>query len=252
MTPPAARRLSTTALVGWVLAGAVATSGFVALGAWQVQRRTLKLALIEQVETRVHAAPVAPPARADWPQVSAARDAYRHVVVRGRFEHDRETFVQAATSLGAGSWLITPLRQADGSAVLVNRGFVPPDRRDPATRNDPVVAAGGEGEGSGLLRVSEPGGGFLRDNDPAAGKWYSRDVAAIAAARQLGPTAPYFIDQDAPAGGRAEGRWPVGGLTVVSFPNNHLQYALTWFALAGMVAAGTAYLVVTERRRTMA
>ena len=113
--------------------------------------------------------------------------------------------------------------------LLVNRGFVPKDRKATAARatgNPP-----GEVEVTGLLRVTEPGGAFLRTNDPAANRWYSRDVAAIAKARGLGETAPYFVDAD---GAPNRGGYPVGGLTIVRFPDNHLVYALTWFALCAL------------------
>ena len=86
---------------------------------------------------------------------------------------------------------------------------------------------------TGLLRVTEPKGGFLRANDPAADRWFSRDVASIAQARGLGDVAPYFIDAAADAGQPL----PVGGLTVISLPNNHLVYAVTWLVLAAMVMA---------------
>ncbi|GLS93657.1 SURF1 family protein [Piscinibacter gummiphilus] len=240
---------SSRALASTVLAGALLFLLFIALGTWQVQRRAWKLDLIQQVETRVHAPPVAAPGRADWPNVTAARDAYRHVTVRGTFDHGRETLVQAATVMGAGHWVLTPLRTADGTTVLVNRGYVPPEKRDRATRqaDDPQ----GEVDVAGLLRITEPGGGFLRKNDPAGDRWFSRDVAGIAAARGITEAAPYFIDQDAPPGARSADRWPVGGLTVVSFPNSHLVYAITWYGLALMVAAGTVFFVRTARRRTM-
>ena len=84
---------------------------------------------------------------------------------------------------------------------------------------------------TGLLRITEPDGAFLRSNDPAANRWYSRDVAAIAKARDLGLTAPYFVDADATPN---PGGYPVGGLTVVRFPDNHLVYALTWFVLCAL------------------
>lgn len=202
-----------------------------ALGIWQIERRTWKLAMIERVEQRMHAAPTAPPSPASWPDVTAASDEYRRVTVNGTFLNAEETLVQAVTSDGPGFWVLTPLQMADGTTVLVNRGFVPPDKRDAATRRD------GEPQGvvsvTGLLRMSEPKGGFLRSNDAAAGRWYSRDVAAIAAARGLSHTAPFFIDADATPN---PGGVPVGGLTIVRFPNNHLIYALTWFALAFMLA----------------
>lgn len=209
-----------------------------ALGIWQVERRTWKLALIERVEQRMHAAPTAPPPQSSWPAITAASDEYRRVTVRGTFLHADETLVQAVTTDGPGFWVLTPLQMADGTTVLVNRGFVPPDRRDAATRRD------GEPQGAvsvtGLLRISEPKGGFLRSNDPAAGRWYSRDVAAIAATYGLSQVAPFFIDADATPN---PGGYPAGGLTIVRFPNDHLIYALTWFALAFMLAGALLHIV---------
>lgn len=212
-------------------------AGFVALGIWQVERRAWKHALIDAVETRSTAAPVAAPA--PRVAVSAETDAYRRVRVTGRFLHDRETLVRAVSDLGSGYWVVTPL-DTGGFTVLVNRGFVPPDRRDPASR------AAGNGAGqvtvTGLLRVTEPGGGFLRSNDPAADNWYSRDVAAIVAARGVHNAAPYFIDADAAPN---PGGWPRGGLTVLRFSDNHLGYALTWFALA-LLSLGAIWLVLRK------
>ena len=203
----------------------------IALGVWQIERRAWKLALIDRVEQRVHAPAVPIPSPASWPTVSAANDEYRHVSVTGRFLHDRETLVQAVTEEGPGYWVLTPLERDDGTEVLVNRGFVPSKRRDASTRQS------GNREGpveiTGLLRITEPKGGFLRNNVPQHNRWYSRDVAAIAAARGLHEVAPFFVDAD--AGSQIAGG-PIGGLTVVRFPNNHLIYALTWFALAFMLA----------------
>jgi len=231
--------LTTPRRLAFALAAAGAFIGFVALGGWQLERRVWKHALIARVEQRAHAEPVAAPGPAEWPQVSAARDEYRRVRVTGIFLHDAETPVQAVTELGAGWWVLTPLRQADGSIVIVNRGVVPPERRDPATRragNPP-----GEVAVVGLLRISEPGGGFLRRNDPAAERWYSRDVAAIAAARGLGRVAPYFVDAERVSALAAEA--PVGGLTVLDFRDNHLLYAITWFVLAAMAAVAAVMFV---------
>jgi surfeit locus 1 family protein len=210
-----------------------------ALGVWQIERRTWKLALIDRVEQRVHAPAQPIPSSAIWPTVSAINDEYRHVSVSGRFMHDRETLVQAVTEEGPGYWVLTPLQRADGTLVLINRGFVPPERRDPSTRQ--AGNPDGQIEITGLLRITEPKGGFLRDNVPQHNRWYSRDVAAIAAARDLHGVAPFFIDADA---GSQFGSGPIGGLTVVRFPNNHLIYALTWFVLALMLAGR---LLVTFR-----
>ena len=233
-------------------AGALVLFGiFFALGSWQVQRRAWKLDLIARVEQRVGAAPVATPGRERWAQVNRADDEYRRVAVTGTFANDRETLVQAVTELGPGFWLLTPLRQPDGRSVLVNRGFLPPTARDPAERGAPAPT--GPVTVTGLLRLTEPGGGFLRHNDPVAGRWYSRDVQAIAAARGLADAAPYFIDADAtdraPLPGRSERRWPAGGMTVIRFPNSHLVYAITWYALALMTAVGAGQVLRGERRR---
>ncbi|WP_242107567.1 SURF1 family protein [Luteimonas aquatica] len=236
------------ALAAMSLLFLIGIAGFLALGIWQVERRAWKLALIERVESRIHAAPGAAPGPAEWPQVSAARDEYRHVRLRGRFLSGHDTRTQAVTELGPGFWLLSPFRTDDGALVLVNRGFVPAGWNESADAN-PALAAGV----TGLLRISEPGGGFLRRNDPARDRWYSRDVQAIAAARGLGPVAPYFVDADREGARDATGpRWPVGGLTVVRFRNNHLVYALTWFGLALMVAAAAWRVALEERRRRAA
>jgi surfeit locus 1 family protein len=218
-----------------VLAGlaVLGTALLLGLSVWQLERRVWKLDLIDRVTQRVHALPAAAPGPAVWSRVSAAGDEYRRVRVTGRFLNDRETLVKAVTDLGTGFWVLTPLTTAQGYTVLVNRGFVPQERRDPATRVAGQVAA--ETVVTGLLRMTEPRGAFLRLNQPPDDRWYSRDVVAIARARHLVGVAPYFIDADATP---VRGGLPVGGLTVITFPNNHLVYALTWLALALLLAGG--------------
>jgi surfeit locus 1 family protein len=228
-----------------------ACAGFVALGSWQVQRLHWKTALIERVGQRVHAVPVAAPGPQHWPQVSADTDEYRRVRVSGTLMAALSAKVQASTELGSGYWLMTPLRAADGSVTLINLGFIPAGVAHGALPPQPA----GTFEVTGLLRMSEPGGGFLRNNDPAADRWYSRDVAAIAATRGLPSVAPYFIDADAASAARlaaGNGVAPVGGLTVISFHNSHLVYALTWYGLALMMAAACYWVVRDERRRSRA
>lgn len=218
--------------------------GFLALGGWQVQRLMWKTALIAQVDARVHAAPVPAPGPAQWATVTRSGDQYRRVSVRGVFQNDRETLVQAVTDAGAGFWVMTPLADARGFTVLVNRGFVTPERRDPALRADGQLT--GEQTVVGLLRITEPKGGFLRANEPQADRWRSRDVAAISERRDLTNAAPYFIDADATAN---PGGWPLGGLTVIRFPNSHLIYALTWFGMALLTVVGFGLFLREERRR---
>jgi surfeit locus 1 family protein len=243
-----ARPRSRTARLLLLACAVFAFSGFFALGTWQLYRLQWKLALIERVNQRVHAAPVAAPSPAQWPQVTAASDEYRHVRVTGVFLHSLSARVQAVTELGGGYWLLTPLRTADG-VVMINRGFIPPDTPRAGIEKT-GQQAGPEVTVTGLLRISEPKGGFLRDNDPAKDRWYSRDVQAIAQARGLTHVAPYFIDADAKQEAPADAAsvQPVGGLTVISFHNNHLVYALTWYALALMVAGAVVWILREERR----
>lgn len=226
-------------LTGFLL---VLVAVFLALGSWQVQRLFWKRDLIARVEARIHAEPVAAPGRAEWPGIERQKDEYRRVTATGLFQHGKTALVQAVTERGAGFWVLTPLVLADDTTVLINRGFVPADRSAPEARLASELAAGPVAV-TGLLRMSEPDGGFLRANDPANDRWFSRDVAAIAAAKGLADVAPYFIDADATPNA---GGLPVGGLTVVAFRDSHLVYALTWFALAAM--SGFAAWQVHRRR----
>jgi surfeit locus 1 family protein len=221
---------------------------FAGLGTWQVQRLQWKLALIERVESRVHSAPAAPPPPARWGQISAESDEYRRVRLSGFFLYSLTTPVQAVSDLGAGWWLVTPLCTTDGYIVLVNRGFVPIERggpaRYPSVRADAASAACARSMGSGLrrndvvglMRMSEPNGGFLRANDSQGNRWYSRDVQAIARARGLYNVAPYFVDAAKDQDPADAPDHPVGGLTVITFHNSHLVYAFTWYLMAVMVA----------------
>jgi surfeit locus 1 family protein len=251
MTADPPRQRSTLLRLGLLVLALAACAGFVALGSWQVQRLHWKSALIERVGQRVHAAPVAAPGPQDWPRISAAADEYRRVKVSGILLTEQAAKVQASTELGSGYWLMAPLRAADGSVIMINLGFIPLEQARSALPPQPAGAF----EVTGLLRISEPGGGFLRSNDPAADRWYSRDVAAIAASRGLPAVAPYFIDADAASAARlaaGKGVAPVGGLTVIAFHNSHLVYALTWYGLALMMALACYWVVRDERRRSRA
>lgn len=219
---------------------ATAFAGFVALGTWQLQRLAWKQDLIARVDARIDAAPQSPPARPLWAGLDTGAEAYRRIRLAGEYLPVPEARAQAVTALGPGWWLLAPLRTDEGDIVLVNRGFVPADERAAAP-------APGRVEVIGLLRPSEPGGGFLRSNDPSQDRWYSRDVAAIARARGLPAeaVAPFFVDAGHDP---AAERWPRGGLTVVRFRDHHLSYALTWFGMALLTAFAGWRLVVLERR----
>lgn len=239
MSSETERRKSPIAFAALSLALVLLTAAFVALGFWQLERCVWKLDLIHQVDLRSHAEPEAAPGPEAWAALSLSQDAYRHVVVRGTFLNTLETQIHATTKEGYGYWVLTPLKTDEGFTVLINRGFVPTEKREPATRMEGQIE--GEIEVVGLLRLTEPKGQFFAANNPANEQWYSRDVAAIAMRRGLTNTAPYFIDADSTPN---QGGLPLGGLTVIAFPNNHLIYAITWFGLA-LLAGG--FLVVNTR-----
>jgi len=229
-------------LIVWCIFAVVAFIGFAALGTWQVERRVWKLDLIERAETRSQGAPVALPDRSTWPTITASSHEYLHVKAGGRFLHKDVAFVQANTNLGPGFWALVPLQQTDGTLIMINRGFV-------RKKDDYRPLPDDQVELTGLLRISEPGGMRLRKNEPENERWFSRDVLAIAQARHLPAEqlAPYFIDVDYnPATGNEE---PVGGLTIISFYNHHLVYAITWYTLALMVAGATVYLLREESKK---
>ncbi|MYM71789.1 SURF1 family protein [Duganella sp. FT134W] len=259
MTGASKRQRSRTLRVILVLAAGVMFAGFFALGTWQVFRLQWKLALIERVDQRVHAAPVPAPSMAQWPQLTADTDDYRRVQLSGVLLDGSTTQVLASLDRGIGYWVVTPLCTPDGGIVMVNRGFTPaglggwkPQPAPPAATADACRSAAGPMVSvTGLLRLTEVAG-RLRQNEPARNYWYTRDVQAIAQARGLPAVAPYFVDADA-ASARAAGPvasvQPVGGLTVISFVNNHLVYAITWYALALMVAGATVWIIRDARKQ---
>jgi surfeit locus 1 family protein len=212
------------------------------LGFWQLDRLAWKNDLTARVEARTKA-PVAPlPPEREWKNINFENDEYRRVTTGGTFRHDQEVLVYTVASeepgryAGPGFFVVTPLVLPDGSSVLVNRGFVPIDRKDPATRREGQVT--GTVTVTGLLRMPEDAGYFTPANDPQKNAWYRRDPAEIARALKVDRAAPFMIDADATPN---PGGLPQGGGTRVRFPNNHLQYAVTWFgialALVGVFAA---------------
>ena len=197
-----------------------------ALGAWQIQRLQWKDGLIAE-----RAAAVAAPAIPLPPDGPVPRDLeFRHVSAEGVFLNDKEIFLGATSERGeSGYQILTPLRQADGHIVFVNRGFIPSELKDRAKR--PAGEPAGSVRVEGLLRLP-PGGRpnwFLPDNRPDLNYWFWVDLPAMAAADKFGRVAPFYVDADATPN---PGGWPRGGVTRLDLPNNHLQYAITWFSLA--------------------
>ena len=216
----------TMTLVGLTLAMTVT---FVLLGNWQMRRLTWKLDLIEQVETRLAEEATAAPLHAD------KDDAYLRINTIGVFDHDAYALIQAVTELGPGFWLMTPLVTENG-ILWVNRGFVPTKRASNKEWTRPAA----QQSVTGLLRISVPDGTLLQKNDPKENLWYSADIEALSAARDYELFLPYYIDS-VHAGAITD--YPRGGMTRVRFKNNHLQYALTWYAMAVLLLGTVLYLM---------
>ena len=242
--------MSRTSLLVASVLSALALALLVGLGMWQLNRLAWKEELLETVRART-ALPPETLQKGSWEDLSPAVDEYRPVQASGVFDHSRETLLYTVLSdakgplRGPGFWVITPLMQPDGSAILVNRGFVPQDNKDAATRAAGQVT--GPVTVRGLLRFAEDPSWFVPDNQPARNAWFRRVPAEIAAARGLTDAAPFVIDADASPN---PGGLPLGGQTRVEFPNRHLEYALTWFGLAAtLMGVYVAFLITWLRRR---
>jgi len=226
----------------------VAVAGLVALGTWQLERKTWKEALIAELEAKLSAPPVALPPRQHWPQLFAAADEFCRVRFAAEFL-DSEALVYTSGSAirpdisGPGYWVLSPARLTDGGLVIVNRGFVPEGKQEPSTRREGQPH--GVIEVVGALRWPEPRGVFTPNDTPAKNLWFVRDPAAIAAAKGWDGVAPFYIDQEAPP---APGGLPKVGPLKPSLPNNHLQYAVTWYGLA-LVTLISGVLFLRARRR---
>ena len=197
-----------------------------ALGAWQVERLFWKEDLIAQRQAAVAAAPAAVPKT-----LAEARDMeFHHVSDEGVFLNDKEIFLGATSEAGGlGFQVLTPLLEPAGRVVFVNRGYIPSELRDPAKRAAGQIA--GTVRVQGLLRLPPTGrpNWFLPDNRPDLNYWFWVDLSAMSAADKLDRVAPFYIDADTTPN---PGGWPKGGVTRLTLPNNHLQYAITWFSLA--------------------
>lgn len=217
---------------------------FTSLGIWQVERLGWKTNLIQRVNERAHLAAAAAPPKAGWADITAEKDEYLPVTIKGKFLNDKEILVAALTDYGTGYWLMVPLQSSDGSITFINRGFVPSDFYDADKRRAGAVK--GDTSVTGLLRLDEGHGFWPRNNDPQENRWYTRELPVMANKLGLSDVAPYFIDADKTPNA---GGIPVGGLTVVSFRNAHLSYAITWFTLAAGVFAAGVFVVISGRKK---
>jgi len=254
-TPPAGAPTRSLArrLLWPAVAAVVSLVILLALGTWQVQRLAWKLDLIERVETRVDADPVPAPGPQDWADLSDAAWDYRPVTVRGRFlEGELYYYITLSepqgTYAGPGYFVYAPFRTQDGYVVMVNRGFVPDGHERPEARPGSAPPQGDVAL-EGLWRRDERGNMFTLEADPDDGIWFVREARKMAASLGVTdvPVAPFTLDLAArftPAPGL-----PQAGETIVSFRNNHLQYAVTWYGLAAVLVVIFAAFARAEWRK---
>ena len=234
-------------LVGLTACVLAALASLIALGVWQLERLRWKEGLIAQIEARAAAAPV--PLDDAEALARAGRDpSYLRVRVEGRFHHGRERYLYAVADGQQGWHVITPLETADGEMVLIDRGFVPDALKEPSSRALGQVAQ--VVEVTGLARVPEKQGLFIPDNEARANRWFWRDLPGMSVS--MFPSgavdvAPFFVEAEK---SEVPGGWPQGGQTRLVIVNNHLQYALTWFALAICLLAIYAAYVWSQYRRS--
>jgi len=215
----------------------MALVAFLSLGTWQIERKAWKETLIDTLERRLSAAPTELQPQQRWAGLDQADDEFRRVKLTATFVPAAEAFIYTSGSAmrsdiaGPGYWIFALARLASGGRVVVNRGFVPEARRDPATRT------AGETTGVidmvGVLRWPEPRGLFTPTDQPQSNLWFVRDPVAIAAAKGWGEVAPFFIELESP---QPPGGLPRAGPLKVNLRNEHLHYALTWYGLALVVA----------------
>ena len=211
----------------------------VVLGFWQLERLAWKTELVERIAERTTQAPVG----LDGLSWDEGRDEYLRVRLRGSFVHDQELYLAARSrNNNVGFHVFTPFVLTNGMAVLVNRGWVPSERRDPARRAEGQIA--GETDLTALVRLTQKQGMMQPDNDAAKNVWFFVDLPEMKKASGIATEIDYWFDADATPN---PGGFPIGGQTRVSLPNDHLQYAVTWFVFALTLSA--IFLIYSWRRR---
>jgi surfeit locus 1 family protein len=224
-----------------ILFSSAALATFLGLGTWQLQRMAWKDGLTHALEVRLTAVPAELPPRARWPDLTASADEFRRVKFKGAFVPSEEALVFAGGGStfrpdvsGPGYWVFAPARLADGGTVVINRGFVPEGRQDPSTRRGDATAFQDTAsqEMIGVMRWPEAPAWFTPAGARSRNVWFLRDPLAIATAKGWPDVAPFFIELEAP---QPPGGLPQAGPLRVKLRNDHLQYALTWYALAVVV-----------------
>ena len=201
----------------------------VALGSWQVQRLGWKSAVLADITARISAAPV------DLPVVpDRLSDPYLPVEVAGRFTGEELHVLVSIKVRGAGYRIISAF-ETQGRRIMVDRGYVALEAKD-ATR------AATEAAITGNLHWPDEIDGFTPEPDLSASIWFARDVAAMA--RALNTESVLVVARSLPPGDHSVIPLPVN---TSGIPNNHLEYALTWFSLAIVWLAMTGFWLWRQR-----
>jgi cytochrome oxidase assembly protein ShyY1 len=213
---------------------------FVGLGVWQLQRRVEKHALIAALTERLAAAPVPLPPPSTWSTLTPGHDEFRRVSFNATYESQLDAMVYSSGSAvrpdisGPGTWAFIPAQLSTGETVPVDAGFVPNTMQDRAMQDRAVgkLITGKPVEMTGYIRFPETAGILTPDFEHSKRLWFARDQQAMAQALGWDKVAPFYIDLETPV--PASGI-PKPGPLDVHLPDNHMQYAITWFALAGAV-----------------
>lgn len=219
-------RLYFRPLPGVTIAVTILFAILIGLGVWQLQRLHWKEGLLAAIDHSLHAAPL----RIDGKVfvLEGPPTPYIRVTGRGTFDYAKEAYLFASDREGdPGYHVIVPFTLVNGQVYLVDRGYVPKEKLVPSTRSQGQIS--GIQTVTGLTRVNDGPGLFTPPPDPAHRIWFSRDAAAIARADGIHLAYTGMIEADAAPN---PGSWPKGGQTIIDIPNNHLQYAITWFLMA--------------------
>lgn len=241
------KRRTGRGLIGTTLVCLVGIGILVGLGVWQLERKAWKENLIATLNAQLAKPPIDLPPRTQWAGLKPQGNEYRRVTFPAEFLPGQDALVYTAGSAfrpdvrGAGYWVLAPARLAGGSIVIINRGFVPLEKK--------AAAGGGLPHGLvdivGVMRWPEKTGSFTPAADVKGNVWYARDTKAIAAAKRWPDHAPFYVEMESPA---PPGGLPKPGKLVVNLPDNHLQYAITWFGIA-LVLTGFYVAFLVRRRR---
>lgn len=234
--------------VALVVSSVVVLAALIVLGTWQVQRLQWKEDLLETIDARIHSEP-RPLAEIERILSDAGDVEYWPMRVEGRFLHEGERHFFATHQGGSGYYVYTPLQLDDGRILFVNRGFVPYDRKDPARRVEGQVEGEVTVEGLARNRLDGKPSFIVPDNDLAANIFFWKDIDAMASTAGLPEGAevlPFFLDANTAPN---PGGFPMGGVTIIDLPNNHLQYAVTWYGLAAALVGVLAVWAWRSRRK---